>query len=240
MLPHRWLRGALGLFLLATLVSAQPPTPTNPDAKPSDVQLVERLLAARKEYQITLEKLRAYYIATGDVQKARWAEQELLSYHRTPKRAYRLGLDVPPPTLDGKYNIPQANKHFRQASAYKNRGWGSDYLDNQRRAELLFQQILSNYPQSDKISDVAYQLGTIYESRAYRQYGRAAMYFQRCYQWNPKTQQDARLRAARLYERYLNDRSKAMEIYKEILTHETDQERIDEAQRRLTSLSGQR
>jgi len=34
---------------------------------------------------------------------------------------------------------------------YKDKGWGNDYLDNQRRAELLFQQLLSTYPQSDKI-----------------------------------------------------------------------------------------
>ena len=33
----------------------------------SDIEAVERLLAARKEYQTTLETLRAHYIATGDI-----------------------------------------------------------------------------------------------------------------------------------------------------------------------------
>ena len=73
-----------------------------------------------------------------------------------------------------------------------------------------------------------------------RQYAHAALYFQRCYQWNPKTSFDARIRAARLYERYLNERNKAIEIYKEVLGHETDAARIEEAQRRLTALSGGR
>ena len=82
--------------------------------------------------------------------------------------------------------------------SYKDKGWGTDYIDNQRRAELLLQQLLSDHPQSDKISDAAYQLGDLYESKAFKQYDRAAHYFERCFEWNPKTQFDARLRAARL------------------------------------------
>src|SRR5438552_1540050 len=50
-----------------------------------DLPLVQRLLAARSEYQQTLEKLRKHYIATGDIQRARWAEEELLQYHRVLK-----------------------------------------------------------------------------------------------------------------------------------------------------------
>src|SRR5262249_56791040 len=132
--------------------------------------------------------------------------------------------------------IPEANELYRRAMTFKGKGWGTDFTDNQRRAELLLQQILSNYPQSDKISDAAYQLGDIYESRAYKQYGRAAQYFERCFQWNPKTQSDARIRAARLYEQ-TNERNRALEIYREITTHETDPKRIELANKRLSDLS---
>ena len=82
-------------------------------------------------------------------------------------------------------------------------------------AELLLQQILSKYPQSTMIDEAAYQLGDIYESRNYHQFQRAAIYFERCFQWNKKTQTDARLRAAHLYEKQLNDKAHALEIYKE-------------------------
>ena len=99
------------------------------------------------------------------------------------------------------------------------------------------QKLLTNYPQSDKISDAAYQLGDIYESKAYKQYDRAAHYFERCFQWNPKTQFDARLRAARLYERNVGERNHAIEIYKEITNRETDPKRIQEANERLAALS---
>ena len=205
-----------------------------------DLPMVERLLAARKEYQLTLEALRKHYISTGDVSRARWAEDELLQFHRMSKQAFSLELDVPPPTLKGQYNIPEANKIFRYALGYKDKGWGTEYVDNQRRAELLMQKLLTEYPQSDKISDAAYQLGDLYEGRAFKQYERAAAYFDRCYEWNPKTQHDARLRAARLYERQLNQRGKASAIYKLIIMHETDDRRIEEANRRLTDLSARR
>jgi TolA-binding protein len=235
-----------GLFLLTLWVLARAQT-TAPGPAPKkaatkgDVEIVERLLSARKDYQATLEALRAHYIATGDIERARWAEDELVQYHRIPKHAFRLELDVPPPTLQGNHNIPEANELYRQAIKFKDKGfWGQDYIDNQHRAELLFQQLLTNYPQSDKISDAAYQLGDIYESKAFKQYERAANYFERCFQWNPKTQFDARMRAARLYERYQSERGRAIEIYKEITTHETDPKRVEEAQKRLTALSGKK
>jgi TolA-binding protein len=230
-----------GFIAVTALAQSPPATPaTKSKGRPgTDVELVEKLLTARKEYQLTLEALRAHYISTGDIERARWAEEELLQYHRISKQAYRLELDVPPPTLQANQNIPEANELYRRAMVFKDKGYGQSYVDNQRRAEILLQSLLSNYPQSDKISDAAYQLGDIYESRAYKQYGRAAQYFERCFQWNPKTQFDARLRAARLYERS-SERARAIEIYREITTHETDSRRIEEAQRRLADLSSRR
>jgi TolA-binding protein len=204
----------------------------------ADTAMVERLLAARREYQETLEALRAHYIAVGDIERARWAEEELISFHRIAKQAFDLKLDVPPPSLQALHNIPEANDLYRRALAFKTKsGFGDSYVDNQHRAEILFQQLLSKYPQSDKISDAAYQLGDIYEGRTYRQYARAAQYFERCFQWNSKTQFDARLRAAHLYERQLADRVRAKEIYQEITNHETDPRRLEEANRRLAELN---
>src|SRR5207245_4588470 len=36
-------------------------------------------------------------------------------------------------------------------------------------------------------------------------------YYERCFQWDPNTQYDARLRAARLYDRELKDRNRRSE-----------------------------
>jgi TolA-binding protein len=207
---------------------------------PSDIDKVEKVLAARREYQASLEQLRQQYIQAGDAERTKWVEDELTHYHRHPKQAYRLELDVPPPTLQGLQNIDEANKLYRTALSYKeNSGipWSSKYMDNQSRAELLFQQLLSNYPQSDKIDNAAYELGEIYEGSAFKQYRRAAQYYERCFQWNAKTHLDARLRAARLYDRNLQERSRAIEIYREVINRETDPKRIAEANKRLTELS---
>lgn len=220
--------------------AAAPKAPATGAGVPSDIDKVEKLLAARREYQASLEQLRAHYLAVGDAERAQWASDELTQYHRMLKQAYRLELDVPPPTLSGLQNINEANELYRRALNYKqNSGlpWTSTYVDNQRRAELLFQQLLSNYPQSDKIDDTAYQLGEIYEGNAFKQYRRAAQYYERCFQWNPKTHLDARLKAARLYDRNLQERTRAIEIYRDITTRETDPKRITEANKRLAELS---
>jgi TolA-binding protein len=238
----------MGLVIVLGLtiaIGAQPPAKSpagngKAPPAPSDIELVERLLAARREYQLALETLRNHYATTGDVERARWSEEELRQFHRIAKQAYRLELDVPPPTLQASYNLPEANELYRKAMAFKDKGWGTDFIDNQRRAELLFQQLLTNYPQSDKIGDAAYQLGDIYECKAYKQYRRAAHYFERCFQWNPNTHWDARLRAARLYDKQLAERVRAMELYRDVTTHETDEKRRQEAQKRLSELSAKK
>ena len=182
---RRFLYGSLvGVAGITPLLWAQGTNSGTPDRgrttanAASDVDKVERVLAARRDYQVALEQLRLHYMSAGDLERARWAEEELRQFHRINKQAYRLELDVPPPTLTASKNFPEANELYRRAMVYKDKGWtGTDYLDNQRRAELLFQQILTNYPESDKIDDAAFQLGDIYESRAYKQYRRAAWYF---------------------------------------------------------------
>jgi hypothetical protein len=92
------------------------------------------------------------------------------------------------------------------------------------------------YPQSDKLSETAYHLGEIYESRAFKQFRRAATYYERSFQWNPQTPNESRIRAARLYDRVLQDRSKAMQLYREEVTHTADPKRLDEARKRLHEL----
>lgn len=237
---HRLGRPLILIALTALAVSLPAQEGADSKSDTGDLPLVEKLLVARKNYQKALEDLRAYYLRNGDLEKAKWAEQELIAYHRIPKRAFRLELDVPPPTLKGTVNIPAANRLYTRAMMYKGRGWGTEFIDNQRRAELLLQQLLTKYPQSNRISDAAYQLGDIYENRPYQHYRRAALYFERCYQWNPATQFDARLRAARIYDRHLLDRKRAMEIYKSVTLYETDPARIQEAVRRLRELSARR
>ena len=197
-LSRRWVTAVLFGLAVAVTVGAQ--TPVRPlgtgkgGKTTSDVEMVEKVLAARRDYQVSLEALRAHYISVQDTERERWTEDELREFHRINKQAYNLDLDVPPPTLKAEKNIPEANELYKRAMTFKEKGWGGDYVDNQRRAELLFQQILTSYPESDKIDDAAYRLAELYEGKAYKQYRRAAVYYERCFQWNPNSQFDARLR----------------------------------------------
>jgi hypothetical protein len=205
----------------------------------SDVEFVKRTIAARKEYEDSLKELRSHYVKAGDKQRTDWTEQELMAFHLMHKPSYNLDVsDVPPPTLEATLNIKEANELFKHAMEYKGKGLGNDFILNQRRAEVLFRDLLEKYPNSDKIGDVAFQLGEIYESRAYKQYDRAARYYERSFQWVKGSQLDGRLRAAILYDRQLNERSKAIELYRGVVEHDIHAEHIKLAQKRLEELTG--
>ena len=229
--------GGLTLSVIADPTSTSPPKPSTD--KVGEVELVESIIKSRKEYWTSLDKLRQHYIATNEIEKAKWVEDELKSYHRMMKYSYRLDVkDVPPPTLQPKQNIADANNLFRRASAYKDRGAGDEAIDNQRRAEILLQAILEKYPESDKIADTAYHLGDIYEHYKPRpQFERAAAYYERSFQWNKASATDARLRAAKIYDRDLKMYDKAKELYKAVMNHDTNTTRVQEAENRLKELS---
>ena len=149
---------------------------------------------ARKEYENSLKALYEHYHRVGDKQRSLWIEKELMGFHLQWKPSYNLDVkDVPPPNLEAKVNVREANELYRAALEYKGKGFGEDYVLNQRRAEIYLREILEKYPNSDKIADVAYQLGDIYESRAFRQYDRAAKYFERSFQWVKGSRTDATL-----------------------------------------------
>lgn len=223
---------------------AQSPPAAKKDSKSgppnSDIAMWEKLKEARRSYVRTLLELRDYYNSISDFERMKWVEDEILQYHRITKHAYRLDLDVPVPTLQPKHNQRGANELFRDAMSYKERSTsGNEAIDNQRRAEILLQQLLERYPESDKIADAAYQLGDIYEKyRPTNQPRRAALYFERCFQWNKTTNLDARLRAARIYDKVLNDRTKASELYREVASHDGDTKRVAEAEKRLAEFAG--
>lgn len=236
---HRHIRLVALLLPTTLLLAADPPkAPAPAPAAPTDGPLVERVIAARKEYQASLVALYQQYEKSGDKEKAKWVEDELKQFHLMNKPSYRLDIaDVPPPTLEAKANVKEANDLYIEAMKYAGKGSGDDYTLNQRRAEVLLREILEKYPTSDKIADVAYQLGELYEGRAFKQYARAAAFFERSYQWQKGTRTDARMRAAYIYDKLLNERSKAIDLYREQIANDTDEQRIKLAEKRLSELT---
>lgn len=227
------------LLAVGAFADSNPTKKGGSSEQAGEVELVEAVIKARKDYFVSLDKLRQHYVSTHDVEKAKWVEDELKAYHRMMKYSYRLDVkDVPPPTLQAKQNIPEANSLFRRAIEFKNKGSAEDFIDNQRRAEVLLQAILEKYPESDKIAEAAYHLGDVYEHyRPKPQYERSAAYYERSFQWNKASATDARLRAAKLYDHELKMLDKAKELYKSVMNHDTNPTRVEEAERRLNELS---
>ena len=226
------------IALLACLsAGATAQSPPVERKSPDERYLVEGVIEARRNYQVKLEKLREVYLRTQNVEKRKWVDDELLEYHRIAKRAYLLDLEVPPATLTATENIPKANEYYRQAMSYKDQGWGAEHRDNQFRAELLLQHLMTNYSKSDKIALIAYQLGDIYEKWPFQHYRRAATYFERSVQWDPRLGLDGRLRAARIYDHQLDERAKAVQLYRDVTTHDVDPKRLREAKERLEELT---
>lgn len=246
-MSNRWI-GSLG-FLLGSVVAVAAQqgltpalgTPGAPSGRTSDLELVERLIVLRKNYQKTLEQLRFYYVQAGDKEREDMATEELKGWHRIRKHAFIEDLEVPPPTLRGEINIVEANNLLTRALVFKDaRGFGNDYIDNQRRAELLLQELLTKYPQSNKISEAAYWLGEVYEGKSNEMYRRASWYYTRCYQWNAAASKDARLKAARICDHKLHDRSKALELYRDVTINDHMPAHQAEARARIAELSGKR
>src|SRR5436190_1550531 len=81
------------LALADRFATAQPsrPTPGQP-SNATDINLVKRVIAARRDYQQSLEQLHGYYDSTADTERRKWAETELMTFHRVPKPAYILDL----------------------------------------------------------------------------------------------------------------------------------------------------
>jgi hypothetical protein len=238
------LRPILGIALVAVGYAAAAPTgkeaQPEPQFRAQERKLVEQLFQARDNYQATLERLRDFYVHTNNDQARQWVDQELTAYHLVVKNPYLLDMDLPDADLAPDASVPQANRMFRDALDWLNQRSLTDRASNYKRSELLFRRILREHPRSDKLDETCYYLGEIYSSKYFQQYQRAAAFYERVFHYEPNTNLDARLRAAYLYEKYIADRRRAVELYQEILRREVDPVQTAEARRRLDALLGSR
>lgn len=210
--------------------------------RPADqeIELVKKVYEARDGYQASLERLRTYYRHTNNEENRQWVDKELTEYHLMVKSPYILELDLPPADLKPDTSIPKANRLLREAIDWKDKRTLLDRErgENYKRAELLLRRLIAEFKKSDKISDACYYLGDIYSSKYFGQYRRAVAFYERAFLYQPNTSLDARLKAAYVYDKYLNDRRRAIELYQDVLGREVDPAQTKEARRRLDDLLG--
>jgi len=181
-------------------------------AQPEEVDLVENMAAHRSAYRAGLEKLVDYYQQAGDAVKLRWAKRELA----IPVMHYRylMPAEIASVNLRATEKNVEANYLYWEAVELHEKGKGLLGADDQKLREALdkFNLLISKFPASDKIDDVAYKAARIYEH--FGDYEIAAVYYQRAFQWDDETPYPTRFKAAHILDQRLHMRKDALSLYR--------------------------
>jgi tetratricopeptide (TPR) repeat protein len=202
-------------------------TPGTPVAQPgaaptTERDVLEQLAVNRAAYIESLQNLVNYYTKNGNEMKLKWARKELANVLASPQYSYVVEAQVAGPDLRAINSIPQADALYENAVATDNKAREVPLLTDDKMLRLAVQkynQLIREYPTSDKIGQAAYKMGLAYEH--FNEWAIAALYFERAAQWDKNIKYPARFKAAFLYDRYLHDRQKAIMYYQDALTNDT-------------------
>lgn len=190
-------------------------------ADKSEADLVEQMAVNRQAYRQGLQLLVTFYTRTGNNMKLQWAQTELNALDTMPKYNYIVGAIVAGPNLKPTASIPQADDLYYEAEDFEKKAGPLPAFKDENSLRLALQRcndLIKQYPTSDKIDDAAYMAGTIYEY--FQDYSIALLYFQRAFQWDPDTIYPARFRAARILDENLHHNGEALKLYQEAVKTE--------------------
>ena len=231
-------RRATDIQAEATSAQVMPTVRPNLDGL-GEVGLVEAVAAARKQYERTLDALKGYYAGRGNATKIGWVDSEMQGFGQAPKPRYLLAAEIAGPDLRPTIRIEAADQLHQEGLHYKNYpAFPPEKKEYLKIALEKFRTIIEKYPQSDKIDEAAFRMGEIYGGWYFQDYARAIQSYQRCWQWNPTTDQAARFNAAKIYEEKLRNRAKAAELYNEVIAHSRNEDLTRQAQERIRALTG--
>ena len=200
-------------------------------ADTTEVDLVEEMARARQNYRQYLQALITYYNDKGFRHKAIWAERELADLNMVKTYRYLVDAEIPGSEMIPRDSIPAADALYNDGVNYASQGgyhypgnkgiYMPDFIDTKKLKMALekFNQIIREFPTSDKIDDAAFFAAEIYKEY-FNDNERAVQYYQRCWEWNPNTEHAARFQAAVVYDYRLHDRDRALELYQAVLEQE--------------------
>lgn len=201
----------------------RPPTVYVPPGA-QETDLVEEMVINRQAYQQGLEKLAAYYSRTGNNMKFEWATKELNSLKTMTKYTYIIG--PTPGDYRAERAITSADDLFYKAQEYESQAGPVRGIRDKNKLRLAFQlyeQLIKDYPTSDKIDDAAFQAGVILEELG--DYMFALDYYRSAFEWDAETPYPARFKAAYILDNYLHRYSEALALYNEALKIDARYER---------------
>jgi tetratricopeptide (TPR) repeat protein len=204
-----------------------------------EVAIVEELARARKSYLRALEALRQHYVERGNATKAKWAETEIEAFSKVPDLRYLTISEIAGPELKPLRTIEAADALYKEGLDYKNYpAFPPSKKDYLKRALEKFETIIQKYPDSDKIDDAAFRMGEIYGGWYFEDWTRAVLAYERCWQWDPKTDYPAVFNAAKIYDEKLQNRVKAVELYNRVIAESNNQDLQNQARQRIKALTG--
>jgi tetratricopeptide (TPR) repeat protein len=204
-------------------IAPKPASPP-PGAQVSDTSastealLVEQVAQGRETYKEGLQKLADFYRKNGNGMKLNWAQTELKSLEGGPQYRYVIQAEVAGQDLRAVDSIPGADVLYRDGQGLYNEGRAVvGIADNAKLRMALdrFNRLIAEFPTSNKIGAAAYISGEIYEH--FKDYSIAALYYKRAFQWDQDIQYPATFKAAYMYDKYLMNRSEALDLYKQYL-----------------------
>ncbi len=213
-----------------------------PELHPQEVDLVEALLRHRSEYHNSLDRLCDYYRRSGNTTKAGWAGFERKGLRSVKQFRYFLDAEIPSGEHKATEQDPEADALFQRGLELMRRGGrgvpGFYREDRMVEAAGVFRKLIDDHPNSDKIDDGAFYLGEIHEEYLPEQEVLAAGWYERAWTWNPVTPHPARYRAAVIYDNFLHDRDRALELYHGVVKQGGESAHVHHAIQRIEELSG--
>jgi len=198
-------------------------------ANTSEADLVEKMAVNRQAYKQGLELLAGYYTRTGNNMKLEWAQKELSAFITMPKYNYIIDVVQVPGNFKAIESIPAADEIYYNAEEIDKEAGTLPVLKNENQLRLAlakYNDVIKQYPTSDKIDDAAYKAGVIYEY--FKDYTIALMYYKRTFQWDPETPHPARFRAARVLDKDLHRNAEALQLYQQAVKIEGQFDRYRE------------
>jgi len=186
-----------------------------------EADIIEHMATNRSAYRQYLESLVAHYKKTGNNMKLGWAEDELKRLNKMPQYNYIIEASITGPNLKAKDSDNAANYLYDEAYRLEKAAKRLVLIvdENLLRVALdKYNQVIKQYPTSDKIDEAAYRAGGIYEH--FKDYTIALLYYQRAYQWDNTTANPVRFKAAYILDQHLHRRADALPLYQQALGNE--------------------
>lgn len=184
----------------------------------TETDIIEQVAVNRQAYRKGLESLAEYYKKTGNNMKLDWARKELGSLDAIPQYNYIIEAGVAGPELKASASIQEADELYSEAVAMEQKARLLVVIKNDnllRKALEKYNQLIRQYPTSDKIDDAAYRAAGIYVD--FKDYTIAMLYLQRTYEWDPETPYPARFEVAKILDEYLHRRAEALDAYQQAM-----------------------